>query len=64
MVEDELEAWIDTFHHPWDNVEHVVDKIRNNPLIPIDVPIHGLMFNPKTGEIEVVVDGYLMAKTL
>lgn len=58
MVEDELESWLDTFHHPWDNVERVVAKIRSNPLIPYDVPIHGLMFNPKTGEIEVVVDGY------
>lgn len=58
MVEHELEAWIDAFHHPWDNVEHVVAKIRSNPLIPNDVPIHGLIFNPKNGEIEVVVDGY------
>lgn len=58
MVEDELESWLDTFHHPWDNVEHVVAKIRSNPLIPCDVPIHGLIFNPKNGEIEVVVNGY------
>lgn len=58
MIEDELEVWIDTFHHPWDNVEHVVAKIRSNPLIPRDIPIHGLIFNPKTGEIEIIVDGY------
>lgn len=58
MVADEMEAWLDTFHHPWDNVEHVVAKIRSNPLIPLDIPIHGLIFNPKTGEIEVVVNGY------
>jgi len=58
MVEDELGAWLDTFHHPWDNVEHVVAKVRSNPLIPIDIPIHGLIFDPKTGEIEVVSDGY------
>lgn len=58
MVEHELEQWIDTFHHPIDNVEHVVAKIRSNPLIPNDVPIHGLIFNPKNGEIEIIVDGY------
>lgn len=58
MVEGELEQWLDKFHHPVENVEQAVDKIRTNPLIPDDVPIHGLMFDPGTGEIEVVVDGY------
>ncbi|MEN6412060.1 MAG: carbonic anhydrase [Veillonellales bacterium] len=58
MVEPELEQWIDQFHHPVDNVEQVVAKIRTNPLIPKDVPIHGLIFNPRSGEIEVVVNGY------
>lgn len=58
MIENDLEEWLDKFHHPWDNVEQVVAKIRSNPLIPKDVPIHGLIFNPKTGEIQVVVDGY------
>ncbi|QJW47517.1 carbonic anhydrase [bacterium BFN5] len=58
MVEQELEDWLDKFHHPVDNVEQVVAKIRTNPLIPVDVPIHGLIFDPNTGEIEIVVDGY------
>ena len=42
MVRKELEDWIDHFHHPADNVEEVVCKIRTNPLIPKDVPVHGL----------------------
>ncbi len=58
MVEHELEEWLDKFHHPVDNVEQVVAKIRTNPLIPVDVPIHGLIFDPNTGEIEIIVDGY------
>ncbi|WP_094607090.1 hypothetical protein SPSIL_030080 [Sporomusa silvacetica DSM 10669] len=58
MIEAELKDWIDHFHHPIDNIEEVVIKIRNNPLIPKDVPIHGLIFNPHTGQLEVVVDGY------
>ncbi|MBP2628289.1 MAG: Carbonate dehydratase [Firmicutes bacterium] len=58
MIDRELENWIDHFHHPIDNVEEVVMKIRSNPLIPKDVPVHGLIFNPNTGEVEVVVDGY------
>lgn len=58
MVEGELEQWLDKFHHPVENVEQAVAKIRTNPLIPADVPIHGLMFDPAIGEIEIVVDGY------
>lgn len=58
MVKNELESWLDNFRCPHDNVHEVVDKIRNNPLIPADVPIHGLIFEPYTGEVSVVVDGY------
>lgn len=58
MIEKELEDWLDHFNNPIDNVEKVVIQIRSNPLIPKDVPIHGLMFNPHTGELQVVVDGY------
>lgn len=58
MIQDELETWLDNFHRPHENVRQVVDKIRNNPLIPVDVPIHGLMFEPNTGEIAILVNGY------
>ena len=58
MVEKEMEDWVDHFHHPDDNVRDVVLKIRSNPLIPNDVPVHGLLFDPHTGELTVLVDGY------
>ncbi len=58
MIEKELEIWLDGFHQPVENVKDVVREIRSNPLIPRDVPVHGLMFEPHTGEIEVVISGY------
>ncbi|MBP2655663.1 MAG: Carbonate dehydratase [Firmicutes bacterium] len=58
MIEKELEGWLDNFHNPVQNVKDVVKKIRDNPLIPKDVPIHGLIFNPNNGQIEVIVNGY------
>lgn len=58
MIESELESWLDQFRNPVYNVMTVVDKIRNNPLIPKDVPVHGLIFNPNTGAIDLVIDGY------
>lgn len=58
MIEDQLEDWIDNFHHPENNVAEVVLKIRSNPLVPKDVPIHGLIFNPHTGRLNVLINGY------
>ena len=58
MVEKEMENWIDHFHHPVENIEEAVIKIRSNPLIPKDVPVHGLVFNPRTGELRVIINGY------
>lgn len=58
MVELQLAQWLDQIHNPIDNVIKVVSQLRNNPLIPKDVPIHGLIFDPNTGAIEIIRDGY------
>jgi carbonic anhydrase len=54
----DLKQWLGIFSHPVENVERVVNIIRHNPLIPRDVPIHGLIFCPNDGRLDVVVDGY------
>ena len=58
MIEGDLEHWVDQFHNPVENVKQTVAAIRSNPLVPVDVPIHGLLFDPKTGKVAVLVDGY------
>ena len=55
----DLAQWLGAFACPAENVSEVVGKIRANPLIPTDVPIHGLIFCPNDGRLEVVVDGYI-----
>ncbi len=62
MISKELREWADEFQHPEENVEVTVDQLRMNPLIPKDVPVHGLMFHPRTGKVDVVVDGYHCVK--
>ena len=57
-IKDELSQWIDTFHNPKENVEKSVASIHENPLIPNDIPVHGLIINPDTGKVDVVVNGY------
>ncbi|WP_174616052.1 beta-class carbonic anhydrase [Virgibacillus ihumii] len=58
------EAGVDVhqFLAGFDNVEqsvkHSVETVKNHPLMPTDVPIHGLVIDPKTGKLETVVNGY------
>ena len=53
-----LSEWLGGFHDPLGNVERVVKLLRDNPLIPPNVPVHGLMFDPASGALQVLVDGY------
>ena len=57
-VKDELIHWVDNFHHPVENVQDAVDKIRKNPLIAETIPVHGLIFHPDTGKVDIVANGY------
>ena len=54
----DLAQWLGSFACPAENVTDVVGKIRCNPLIPADVPIHGLIFCPNDGRLEIMVNGY------
>ena len=54
----DLARWLGAFGCPEENVAKVAGKIRRNPLIPRDVPIHGLIFCPTDGHLEVVTRGY------
>ena len=54
MVEKELVEWTDSFQKPEENVMKVVKELRANPLIPKDVKVHGLMFHPRSGKLELL----------
>ena len=54
MVEKELVEWADSFQRPEENVKEVVKQLRENPLIPKDVKVHGLMFHPRSGKVELL----------
>lgn len=53
-----LGQWLGAFACPEENVARVVSIIRSSPLIPKDVPIHGLIFCPNDGQLEVITRGY------
>jgi carbonic anhydrase len=56
-----LGEWLGTFRDADGNVRRVARLLRDNPLIPDDVPVHGLMFDPASGRLRVLEEGY--AKT-
>jgi len=53
-----IEEWFGLIKDEDQNVRDAVSKIKASPYIPKDVIVHGLMMDPNTGEIEVLVNGY------
>ncbi len=54
-----LESWLKGFDSVADNVTNSVGIIRNHPLLPKDVHVHGLIIDPRTGKLELIDNGYL-----
>jgi carbonic anhydrase len=54
----DLERWLTGFDRVETGVEESVKVVRNHPLLPKDVPIHGLIIDPETGKLDLLVDGY------
>ena len=54
----ELDRWLCGFDTVEDGVRQSVEVIRNHPLLPEDVPVHGLIIDPETGKLDRLVDGY------
>lgn len=50
--------WFEGFDHVEDSVKSSVDLIENHPLLPDDIPVHGLVIDPKTGKLDIVINGY------
>lgn len=57
-LEPGLREWLGAFQDPYGNVRRVVGVIRQSPFIPADVPVHGLMFDPVSGRLELLINGY------
>jgi carbonic anhydrase len=52
-----LRQWLTGFESPQAGVLASVNMIRNHPLLPKDVAVHGLMMASDTGELEVLTRG-------
>lgn len=53
----DVEKWLHGFESIEESIKESVRMIKNHPLIPSNVKVHGLIMSPETGGIDVVVDG-------
>ena len=49
----DLQSWLTGFESPQAGILASVDMIRNHPLLPSDIRVHGLIMHPETGRLEV-----------
>lgn len=50
--------WIEAIESEESNVFDGVEKIKNSPIIPDSVPVHGLIMDSITGKIDILINGY------
>lgn len=53
-----INDWLRGFDSVSESVSQSVKVIQNHPLIPKDIPVHGLVINPETGALEIIENGY------
>ncbi|MDO5787976.1 MAG: carbonic anhydrase [Fusobacterium sp.] len=53
-----VKQWLHGFDCVEESVKESVAKVRNHPLMPDNVAIHGLIMDPKTGRLDVVINGF------
>lgn len=54
----DVRKWLHGFDSAEDSVKDSVELIKNHPLVPKNVTVHGLLISPETGKLDVVVNGY------
>ncbi|MDF2546185.1 MAG: carbonic anhydrase [Anaerosolibacter sp.] len=53
-----IRKWLQGFNSVEESIKETVELLKNHPFISKDVSIHGLIMDPETGKIDVLVNGY------
>ncbi|MHC0038957.1 beta-class carbonic anhydrase [Pseudoneobacillus sp. C159] len=53
-----VSEWLHGFDSVTESVSHSVEVINQHPLMPKDIPVHGLVIDPHTGKLDLVINGY------
>ena len=54
----DFQRWLSGFDTVENGVRQSVQTIRDHPLLPRGVPVHGLIIHPETGKLDWIADGY------
>ena len=54
----DLPQWLAGFDNVEEGVRQSVSIIKNHPLLPRHIPVHGMVMDPETGRLEQLIDGY------
>ncbi|MDO5376558.1 MAG: carbonic anhydrase [Staphylococcus rostri] len=54
----EVANFLKGFEDVYENVRHNIQMIYDHPLFDGNVPVHGLVIDPHTGELDLIHDGY------
>ena len=58
LIKEDLFSWINNFSNPKNNVIQSVNNIINNPIIPKNIFVHGMLIDPNSGKIDILINGY------
>lgn len=51
----DIDQWLKGFDSPEAAIHESITQLRNHPLMPKDVRIHGMLMHPETGALDIVV---------
>lgn len=54
----DLRQWLKGFENVEDGVRDSVDVIRNHPLLPPGIVVHGMLIDSESGALKLLADGY------
>ncbi|OIJ11660.1 carbonic anhydrase [Anaerobacillus arseniciselenatis] len=54
----DIKSWLKGFSSVEESVSHSVEMVKKHPLLPKEIPVHGLVIDPDTGKLDLVVNGY------
>lgn len=53
----DINRWLRGFDCIEESIRNSVNVVKNHPLIPKKVKVHGLIINPETGALRIIIDG-------
>lgn len=56
----DVKKWLHGFDSVEESIKDSVDLIKKHPLMPEGIAIHGLVIDPATGKLDVIINGYDM----